>query len=259
MAVTVLALAGCSKDNEPGFDYDVNLIHGTWRVSHAYLNGGYVNVVGTIYEDVFEPTYITFNADGSYSGEGEFGYGAGTYKASGKTIVTYIGGKEYARYDIISLSETAAEGEMYHSDNPTERLKFKVSKNALGRALGEALGFVFGSKRNDIAADLTYISPQFSATDWGWRSANKNPVSLLEFESDNLVRLYCQDQGGGLHGLCAEYGIPSELQYDNSGAVIPQQWDNGKLKFRVFNADPEDKVLGGKSPASRCFLTIEKL
>jgi hypothetical protein len=90
--------------------------------THAYLNGGYLNVVGTIYEDIFEPIYITFNPNGSYSGSGEFGYGSGTYKASGKTIVTYIHGQEYARYDILSLSNTAAEAEMYSKDTPAQRL-----------------------------------------------------------------------------------------------------------------------------------------
>lgn len=261
MVAAVLALAGCSKDDEPGFDYEISLIHGTWRVSHAWLNGGYLNVVGTIYEDVFEPTYITFNSDGSYSGEGEFGYGSGTYKASGKTIVTYIGGEEYARYDILSLSENTAEAEMYHSNSPTDRLKFKVSRsqNALGKSLVSALGFVFGSNRGSIDAELNNISPSFSETSFAWRSANKNPVSLLEFDGDKLIRLYCKDQGAGLHGLCAEYGIPSALQYENNGSVIPQQWDNGKLKYNVFNADPEHEILGGNSPASRCYLTIEIL
>lgn len=123
----MLALAGCSKEEGTGFDYDVNLLYGKWRVTHVMQNtGSYLDVTTSVAESVFEPTYATFNSDGTYSGSGEFGNGSGTYKAVGKTIVTYIGGEEYLRYNIVSLSGTKAELEMYENDAPSETLSIKT-------------------------------------------------------------------------------------------------------------------------------------
>lgn len=51
----------------------------------------------------------TFKSDGTYSGDGFFGTGSGTYKAKGDTLITYIKGKEYARYKIQSISGNIAE------------------------------------------------------------------------------------------------------------------------------------------------------
>lgn len=52
-------------------------------------------------------TYATFNSDGTYNGRGYFGNGSGTYKISGNTIICYIEGEEYVRYDIIELNSNS--------------------------------------------------------------------------------------------------------------------------------------------------------
>ena len=67
-----------------------------------------------------ERTSATFNANGTYSGRGYFGYGNGTYKAEGKTIITYIGGKEYLRYDVIRLSGNTCELRMYQTGSDAD-------------------------------------------------------------------------------------------------------------------------------------------
>ena len=66
-------------------------------------------------EKVFKPTYATFNADGTYSGRGALGAGKGTYKAQGKTITCYVEGKEFLKYDVLSLSGKECELKVYQT------------------------------------------------------------------------------------------------------------------------------------------------
>lgn len=123
-----LLFAGCSKDEDPSFDYDVTLLHGKWRVTHVMQSSGtYLDVTTYVGQLVFKPTYATFNADGSYSGSGEFGTGSGTYTAIGKTITTFVSGKEYLKYDVVSLTGTTAELVMSETGS-TSTIKVKVTK-----------------------------------------------------------------------------------------------------------------------------------
>lgn len=106
LLVCVMAFAGCSKDDEtPKFNYDLETLYGTWRVTEVQQkDGSFFDVTTSVAEMVFEPTYATFNENGTYSGRGEFGTGSGTYKAEGNTIYTYVEGVEYLRYEVKSLS-----------------------------------------------------------------------------------------------------------------------------------------------------------
>lgn len=71
----VITLGGCSKDKKKnGFDYPIETLYGTWRVTHVEQKDGTMfDVTTPIAEKVFKPTYATFNADGTYSGHGAFG------------------------------------------------------------------------------------------------------------------------------------------------------------------------------------------
>lgn len=114
----VMAFSACSKDDEPqnGFDYSLETLYGTWRVTHVeQKDGSMFDVTTSVAETFFKPTYATFNADGTYSGRGYFGNGSGTYKAQGKTISCFIDGTEYLKYDVLSLSGTQCELKMYQS------------------------------------------------------------------------------------------------------------------------------------------------
>lgn len=127
--VLPLVFAGCSKDDkDPAFDYEISLLHGKWRVTHVMQSDGeYLDVTTSLAERVFKPTYATFNADGSYTGTGEFGDGSGTFKAIGKTITTYVNGSEYLKYDVVSLNGTNAELTMRETGQ-SATLKIKVAK-----------------------------------------------------------------------------------------------------------------------------------
>lgn len=126
----VLAFSGCSKDDEPknGFDYPLETLYGTWRITHVeQKDGSMFDVTTSVAEMAFKPTYATFNADGTYSGRGFFGNGSGTYKAKGKTISCFIDGTEYLKYDVLSLSGRQCELKMYESGSSSS-IKIRCKK-----------------------------------------------------------------------------------------------------------------------------------
>lgn len=118
----------CQK--EPAFDYPMETLYGTWEGTDVKTSNGWVNIESSYYSDV--QFSITFYEDGSYRGRGYFGNGTGTYTASGKTIVTYVDGKEYYRYDVISLVGNRGHLRMYHQGETmaeTSEIEIKVKKN----------------------------------------------------------------------------------------------------------------------------------
>lgn len=99
-------LSSCgSDDNDNGFDYPLNILYGTWEAQEVQIG------VEEKWYDVTKFPYtqlggsITFYDNGSFYGTRYFGDGAGTYKAIGNKIITYMDGKEYITYTINSLSE----------------------------------------------------------------------------------------------------------------------------------------------------------
>lgn len=57
-----------------------------------------------------------------------FGSGSGTYTASGNTVITYIDGEEYLRYEVLSLTENACEVIMSIT-GASETLRIKCVEN----------------------------------------------------------------------------------------------------------------------------------
>lgn len=106
MILPMFVFVACSNEDESKFDYDIDLLVGTWVVTEVDLGNGYMDWM-------LERTSATFNANGTYSGRGYFGNGNGTYKAEGKTIITYVNDKEYIRYDVMQLSGNTCELRMY--------------------------------------------------------------------------------------------------------------------------------------------------
>lgn len=107
----------------------MDVLYGTWQGTDVKTQNGWVNIENSYFSDV--QFSITFYEDGSYYGRGYFGNGAGTYTASGKTIVTYVNGKEYYRYDVISLEGDRAHLLMYHKGETmaeTSEVEIKVKK-----------------------------------------------------------------------------------------------------------------------------------
>ena len=102
-------MTSCSKDEIDlgSFDYPTNELFGTWKASVIHVKGSLKLIIVEDY-----PKYkmsITFNSDGTFSGEGYLGNGSGTYRLYGKTITTYIDGKVYATYTVNSLSSSVAD------------------------------------------------------------------------------------------------------------------------------------------------------
>lgn len=130
LALLPLLITGCSSDDDNlKVDFDQNLIYGEWRLTHLKTSSDdtYLDITTPAGEKAFEPTYITFKSGGKYSGKGYFGWGSGTFKANGKTIVTYIDGEEFLRYDVLSLTERNAEFIM-HQAGSDSTIKGKLRK-----------------------------------------------------------------------------------------------------------------------------------
>lgn len=98
MAILIPAIAftACSDDDKD--EPTLNDIVGTWKLSQVSTDGE------TYIEWPYKTTTATFKSDGTYSGRGYFGNGSGTWKQNGKTIITYVGGEEFMRYEVKELS-----------------------------------------------------------------------------------------------------------------------------------------------------------
>lgn len=105
----VVSFSSCS-DDESKFDYPMDTLYGTWKVTEIMSDGIWYDVTKFPY-DKFAMS-ISFNSDGTYYGSGYLGDGSGTYTAESKTIVTYVSGEEYVRYTIKSLTSNTAEFSM---------------------------------------------------------------------------------------------------------------------------------------------------
>ena len=125
LCATMIGFSSCSKDDDAGFDYPMDTLYGTWEGTGIYYNGSWIDPTSSwIYSDL--QFSITFYSNGKYYGEGFFGTGGGTYKASGNTITTYVDGKKYLTYKIKSLTSIKAEITMY--DDTGDSLDLRVTK-----------------------------------------------------------------------------------------------------------------------------------
>ena len=96
ITILMISFIGCSDDDDSEYR---DAIIGTWELTQIEFGGGWTSIP--------RRTYATFNSDGTYNGRGYFGNGSGTYKISGNTIICYIEGEEYVRYDIIELNSNS--------------------------------------------------------------------------------------------------------------------------------------------------------
>lgn len=119
-----LTFSSCSKDDDD-FDYPMDTLYGTWEGISINIDGSWTDI--TEYPFTKFAFSIKFNSDGTYTGKGYFGNGSGTYTTKGKTIITYVDGKEYLRYDIKSLTNNVAELSMT-VEGSGESLIVKVRK-----------------------------------------------------------------------------------------------------------------------------------
>ena len=107
LAMLSLCITSCSKDDEEDFAYPMEQLYGKWKATELKVDGSWYDI--TKYPYTRFGMNITFYEDGTFYGSGYLGNGSGTYKVSGKTITTYVSGKEYAVYTINSLSGNKAD------------------------------------------------------------------------------------------------------------------------------------------------------
>ena len=110
LVVTSFAFVSCSSDDDDDNQY-TSAIVGTWKLTEVRMSetGSYITWP-------FKTTYASFDSDGTYYGYGYFGTGSGTWSLKGNTIKTYVDGKLYVSYDILSVTSTEAELKMTADD-----------------------------------------------------------------------------------------------------------------------------------------------
>ena len=97
----------CSKDDDDSFAYPMEQLYGKWKAVEIKVDGRWYDV--TKYPYTRFGMDITFYENGKFYGSGYLGNGSGTYTVSGKTITTYVSGKEYAVYTVNSLNGNEAD------------------------------------------------------------------------------------------------------------------------------------------------------
>ena len=106
-AFFTLCVTSCSKDDDASFAYPMEQLYGKWKAVEIKVDGKWYDV--TKYPYTRFGMDITFYENGKFYGSGYLGNGSGTYTVSGKTITTYVSGKEYAVYTVNSLSGNEAD------------------------------------------------------------------------------------------------------------------------------------------------------
>ena len=107
-AFFTLCVTSCSKDDDDSFAYHpMEQLYGKWKAVEIKVDGKWYDV--TKYPYTRFGMDITFYEGGKFYGSGYLGNGSGTYTVSGKTITTYVSGKEYAVYTVNSLNGNEAD------------------------------------------------------------------------------------------------------------------------------------------------------
>ena len=106
-AFFTLCITSCSKDDDASFASPMEQLYGQWQAVEIKVDGKWYDV--TKYPYTRFGMDITFYEGGKFYGSGYLGNGSGTYTVSGKTITTYVSGKEYAVYTVNSLSGNEAD------------------------------------------------------------------------------------------------------------------------------------------------------
>lgn len=211
VCIFALAIQSCKsdKDNEP----TKNDIIGTWKLTEVSTNDG-----STFSSWPFVTTTATFNDNGTYSGKGYFGDGSGTWKQSGKTILTYIDGDEFYRYEIKELTSSTCT-------------------------------LVMSSKRTNTTIWIKCIKTS-GGSDGGMTEISKSELeSVTSFEcNDNGDMIYLKFRDGHIYTkeitssgmVCNE----DDITYILSGNKISMEFYNQKPSGTIYKVKFNDGKIG---------------
>lgn len=101
VGITAVGFQSCGSDDDD--DPTMDNIIGSWKFTEVSTNGG-----ASFSRWPMQATGATFNENGTYTGYGYFGNGSGTWKKKGNTIITYVDGDEYLRYEIKEQTSSTA-------------------------------------------------------------------------------------------------------------------------------------------------------
>jgi hypothetical protein len=107
-------------DDEPENPYASTIV-GTWKITH-YGSTAYWIAWSKA------PTTFTFKSNGTYSTDGDLGDATGTYTLDSNHITTYVNGKIYIQYDIVTIDDGIAILDMYPGTYSDTRITVKCKK-----------------------------------------------------------------------------------------------------------------------------------
>ena len=120
LAIMPFLIVACSSDDDKtpviDFDYNIQMLYGEWRATSIEGVGEEaIDLTTPEIEAIAEPTYVTFNKDGSFSSKGVLGEGTGTYTTKGKTIMALVGEKKL-NLNMTSLEANTSKVEINPQD-----------------------------------------------------------------------------------------------------------------------------------------------
>lgn len=96
LLATIVLLLSCTKVEDPTTSFDIELLYGSWRVTHI-LSGSYA-------VEPLKASIVTFNPSGAYFCTGEFGAGSGSFTTSGNTISVSLRDAGPLSYEVITVN-----------------------------------------------------------------------------------------------------------------------------------------------------------
>lgn len=109
-------------------------------------------------------------------------------------------------------------------------------------------GITFGTDKSEIK-NLTEYSPTLAYFK-NWQ-VEADYDYYLGFTDGKLVRIYCtlgNENSEQLAAMAGTLKIPEPLNFNRHDEITnPQEWNNGKLKFKAFDVDFSDYIKTGKS------------
>ena len=97
-----LAFASCKKDEPEVFNFDKDVLVGSWNLTQVDTGGGYFDTTGYVNDINVYPIHSEFYNDGSYIDNNV----SGTFKAVNTTISVYVSDSVYFDYYVITLHDS---------------------------------------------------------------------------------------------------------------------------------------------------------
>lgn len=244
---TITMFTSCSSDDDDGIkESDV---YGTWvTIAVQTKSGNWTDLTDSRYENL--RAYAQFFSNGKYKGWGALGNGSGTWKMSGKTVITYLStGDEYISYNVSSVSGDIMTGTM--SDGKTS-LTFKAQRTSKDAEYYTFTGRWLLTGKNDDPASLYSISYSIIGKQYITISGDGKvtPEGDAEIEPNGN---YYQRYSSPFSSYTDWKYTPTSITYDGIVSFSP-----GKQKYGVEFVSSSEMRLWEDGSYTKTYYTLKK-